>query len=248
MLHLLDPLLAPIARLLIAQGVPFTGFADRMKQHYINAAKRALEADGAKLTDSRISAMTGLQRRDVARLQGDAAPRPQRVNYLAKLVAEWQTNPRYSGHDLPRTGDASFESLARAVHQDVHPRTMLDALLATDTVGHDTASDRVRLLMSSYQPLAGSEEQIDYLANNAGDHVAAATENVTTNAGHFERAAHYSDLTEKQLATLHQKFSKGQMALLKELSQEAADMKRAESGDFRFRAGAYFYSSKEPQR
>ncbi len=241
MLNLLDALLAPTARILVARGVTFPEFAERMKSHYIAAARRQAQADGTKITDSRLSVMTGLQRRDVARLK-DAEPKEKRVHHLARIVSLWQTDGGYPSV-LPRSGPApSFEALAQDVHRDVHPRTMLDALVAAGTVREE--EDSVILIETSYQPLAGTDDQIAYLAKNVGDHAAAATENVMGHEPrHFERAVHYTRLTEAQVAELEDEFRKAEMAVLEEMSRKAAKMKRNGKGTVRFRAGSYFYST-----
>ncbi|NJM83859.1 MAG: hypothetical protein HC844_16675 [Tabrizicola sp.] len=248
-MDLFDALFAPLARLLVARGVLFPALVERMKAHYVQAA---LHLSGGSGTDSRITVMTGLQRRDVARLRG-AEIRDQRPNHLARLVALWLTEPEYQANgrprDLPRNGPApSFEALATALRRDVHPRTMLDALLATGTVGPGADGQTVRLLQSSYQPLAGSEDQITYLARNLGDHMSAASENVQGHQPpHFERAVHYSGLTENQVTALDARFREGQMALLRQIGQEAATMKRENSapGAMRLRAGGYFYQTRD---
>lgn len=240
MLDLLDRLLGPLARLLVARGVLFPDLVERLKSHYVRAARE--QAEG-KITDSRLSVMTGLQRRDIVRLRDDP-PRPERPNHLATLVARWQTDPAYQGRNLPKNGPApSFEALALDIRRDVHARTMLDALLAAGTVAL-TPDDDVQLVQSSYQPLAGSEDQLAYLTRNLGDHVMAATNNVLgADPPHFERAVHYGGLTEIQVDTLRAAHAKGQMTLFEDLSAKAAKMKaeNKKSAQSRFRAGAYFY-------
>jgi hypothetical protein len=190
--------------------------------------------------------LTGLQRRDVIRLKG-FEPRGPRPNHLARLIALWQTGPAYSSAPLPKNGPApSFEALAREVRRDVHPRTMLDTLIATETVALDPDSQMVRLLKTSYQPLAGSDDQVAYLSRNLGDHMQAAVENVLGRAPpHFERAVHYSNLTEAQVAELEAEYRAGQMALFERLSAKAAAMKAEARGAHRFRAGGYFYETSE---
>ena len=245
-MDLFDALFAPLARLLVARGVLFPDLVERMKAHYVQAA---LAPSGAKATDSRISVATGLQRRDVVRLRG-AEVRDQRPNHLARLVALWQTDPIYAqGGDLPRAGPApSFEALAQAVRRDVHPRTMLDTLVAAGTVRLIGDGQRVQLAQASYQPMAGSDDQITYLARNLGDHVAAASENVLGHSPpHFERAVHYGGLTAAQVAQLATQFHAAEMALLQDISQQAAAMKAAGGDDatLRLRAGAYFYQTED---
>lgn len=246
MIDLLDRLLAPFARLMVARGVQFPELSERLKAHYVEAAKGM--TDG-KLTDSRLSVLTGLQRRDVARLRALPASKP-RPHHLARLLALWQTEPDYAGRTLPKNGPApSFEALAKDVRKDIHARTMLDTLEAAGAVAIDFGSQDVRLLQSSYQPLSGSEDQLAYLTDNLGDHFDAATENVQGHSPpHFERAVHYKELGANHVAALKTAYEAGQMGLFKDLSAQAADMKKeanrlpkADTG-FRFRAGGYFYS------
>ena len=246
MLEILDAMFAPLARLLVARGLLFSDFAERMKAHYVAAAL----AQG-KATDSRLSLMTGLQRREVTRLRG-FAPRDLRPNPLARLVALWQTDPAYQGDGKPlplnRTGPApSFEALAWAVRRDMHPRTMLDALVASGTVVLDGAGQQVALVQSSYQPLAGSDDQLAYLTRNLGDHLSTATANVLGQTPPaFERAVHYTELTGAEVTALAEFHRAGQMALFQEISRRAAAMKaHAPRGSHRFRAGAYFHQTEE---
>lgn len=245
MLDILDALFAPFARMLVARGIPFADLTERMKAHYVQAARRQAEAEG-KATDSRLSVMTGLQRREIARLK-DFAPRDERPNHLARLIALWRTAPGYQDggapRDLPKNGaEPSFEDLARQVRRDVHARTMLDALEAAGAVV--VTDQTVRLLATSYQPLAGSDDQIAYLARNLGDHMAAATDNVLADAPpHFERAVHYSGLDAEAVAELDAEYRKGQMALFEAISRRAEAMKAAgRTGSTRFRAAGYFYA------
>lgn len=244
MLDLLDSLLGPLARILVRRGVPFPDFAERMKAHYLRAAE--LQSDG-NATDSRVSVLTGLQRRDVARLRS-YEPKPERPNHLVTLVARWQTEPGYQGFTkplvLPKNGPApSFEALATSIRKDIHARTMLDALEEAGTVDVNDEAQTVTLLKTSYQPLAGSDDQIAYLADNLGDHISAATENVLTDSPqHFERAVHYAGLNAESIAKLDATYQHRQMEVFEELSRMAADMKTENQGGHRFRAGGYFYT------
>ena len=246
-LTILDSLFAPLARLLVARGVVFPDFAERMRAHYIAAAER----QAGKTTDSRLSVLTGLQRREVTRLRG-FVPRDERPNHLSRLVALWQTDPAWAQGGtplpLPRNGPApSFEALAWSVRRDVHPRTMLDALTASGTVALSDDGSEVLLVRASYQPLAGSEDQLAYLARNLGDHLGTATDNVLGGKPpQVERAVHYTGLAEAQVQALAEAHAEGQMALFQDLSRRAAAMKAAgPPGTLRFRAGAYFHQTED---
>lgn len=244
MLSMIDYILAPLARLLVARGVMFSDFVERFKGHYVQAATQRALKERDKVTDSHISVLTGLQRRDVSRLRA-FEHKPPRPNPLTRLVALWQAHPDYRTRALPRTGDApSFETLAREIRQDVHPRAMLDTLLAAGTVEID--GDKVILKQTAYIPLAGSDEQVDYLVSNVGDHLAAATENLIQDTPpFFERAAHYSGLTDEHIAALKQEFDREQMALLERIAAkaEAAKAQAPKGATGRIRAGGYFYAT-----
>ena len=249
MLRVLDPLFAAFARLTVARGILFPDLMERLKAHYIDAAKGMTEG---KVTDSRLSVLTGLQRRDIVRLR-ELEPKEERSNHLARLVALWQTDRVYAAFGtrkaLPKNGPApSFEDLAWIVRRDVHPRTMLDTLVETGTVEISKDGQSVRLRKTSYQPLAGSEDQLAYLAHNFGDHLSAAVENVRgRDPAHFERAVHYTNLSLEQVAELKLDYAAGQMALLEELNRKAAAMKTSapQGANERFRAGGYFYQTPE---
>lgn len=243
MRFVLDSLLAPIARLAVARGVLFGEVAERLKVQFLRGAIDAL--GGQRVTDSRLSVMTGLQRRDVQRLRGLPDDAPPAVNHLARLVALWQVDPRYAGRALARRGADSFEELAAEIRRDVHARTMLEQLLAAQTVMID-ADDCVVLRSATYQPLAGSDAQLAYLARNGGDFLSAATDNVmATPAPHFERAVHYNGLSAAAVAELDAMFRDKQLAVLKEVNARAAALQAASPGAQRFRSGAYFYSEEE---
>lgn len=239
--RVLTPLLMAFAKLMLARGVLFPAFVDAMKQAYVAAAQ---DGDGPS-TDSQISLATGLQRRDIARLRegrDDVDPRP---NPLSNLVAAWQAVQGYHANDcaviLPQNGPApSFEALAKSIRKDVHPRTLLNALLDAGTVHLEDG--KVTLLQTSYQPHAGSLDQLEYLACNVGDHLRTATLNLS--AGHapsYDRAVHYSHLSTEAIAELSALFETRQQAVLEDLNIRAAALQRSSAGSLRFRAGGYFF-------
>jgi hypothetical protein len=248
MLRFLDTILAPLARLLVRRGVLIGAATERLKLHYVRAAQAMA---GPKPTDSRVSVMTGLQRREVVRLSAlpDGAPADRKVNHLSRLVQIWQTDPRFAGRDLDRAGPGhTFETLALGIRRDVHPRTMMDQLEEAGTISV-TSEGRLRLVQASYQPLAGSEAQLDYFADNAGDFLSAATENILSEkAPFFERAAHFNQLSPEAVAQLETRFRDRATALLREMATEAEVLQQQSPGTHRFRAGGYFYSTDEAER
>lgn len=227
--RILDALLAPIARLAVARGVLFPQAAERLKVQYLRAAEALADAPN----DSRISVMTGLQRRDIARLR-DVPDDPPVAHHLSRLVAIWVA-------DHPRSLDRkAFDALAASVRKDVHPRTLLEQLVAAGTVRVE--GDQVQRLKRSYQPAVGSADQLNFLATNGADFLTAATQNVIADAGFFERAAHFNQLSPDAVAELDALFRAGQMDILEGVAARARALQVQSPGDHRFRAGGYFYT------
>ncbi|MEO9514459.1 MAG: DUF6502 family protein [Paracoccaceae bacterium] len=232
----LDPILRPIARLAVRKGWLFPLVENRLRHAYVEVAQTLADGGG---TDSKISIMTGLQRRDIARLRKDtAAPQTQRQP-LAEIIALWWDDPDYDPQGLPVQGDgASFSSLARRVRQDVHPRTFLDILIENGAVKE--VEDQVILNTRSYQPLAGSDDQLTYLAHNVGDHLTTAVSNVVDGAQNYDMGVHYNGLSESAIKQLDAHFRARMKQTLQEMDTMARAFPDSEDGPHRFRAGGYF--------
>jgi len=234
LIHVLDQLFRPLARLAIARSVRFADAAERLRRAYLTAA---VQRAGKDATDSQLSVLTGLQRRDIARLRqlGEAdvslTPDP-----LSRLVARWLAEN--DGEPLPRKGERSFDALARAMRKDIHPRTSLDALLAAGTVVLD--GDTVHLVKRAYVPTEGSAEHLRYLADNVGDHLSVAVGNVLGDPSQFELAVHYDGLSAEAVDALHAMWRARMTATLQEVNARARDLQETSAGVARFRAGGYF--------
>lgn len=247
-------ILAPLATILMARGAPFQAAAEILKQAYVDAARRQ---SGEKLVVSRISVLTGLQRRDVkAIIEEPSEVRRKPGGAMARVLARWAGDPAFRDNgaprDLPRlsAGDArlSFEGLCQAVSRDVHPRTMLDALVDMGAVEFDPAADLVSLKSAAF--LSRDEETLlDYLGANLGDHAEAAAANLNAPDGRppfFERAVHYDGLTPDATAELDATARELMAGVLVQLNERALELQQEnaddETANQRFRAGAYVFS------
>ena len=250
---------APLAELLISRGVGFPKASEQLKRAFLDAAQRQ---DG-KLTVSRLSVLTGLQRRDVkALLAEETAPDNANAGPLPRVLARWAGDPTYLDDKgaplvLPRreAGDGpSFEGLCRAISQDVHPRTVLDLLSAAGAVTFDEQADLVTLVSAAFTP-ADEGQALDYLGRNLGDHAEAAVANVLSEGEppFFERALHYNGLTPASAAQLDAQARRLASTMLNVLNQEALRLQEQDAGDpeasERIRVGVYIRTAedKEPE-
>ena len=233
----LDPILRRLTWLAVRKGWLFPVVEQRLRHAYVEAAVSLCEGD---VTDSKVSVMTGLQRRDIARLRRETAPAQHQRQPLAEIIALWSNDPDYDPKGIPAQGDGvSFANLARRVRKDVHPRTFLDVLVENGAVTE--VGGKVILNTRAYQPLAGSDDQLTYLADNVGDHLASAVSNVVDGARNYDMGVHYKGLSANAIEHLDNQFRTGMNQLLEALDTMARNMPEADDGPYRFRAGGYFF-------
>jgi hypothetical protein len=246
-------LLRPLVRLFIRCGITFPALCDLLRELYVNVAEHDFALKGKVQTDSRVSLLTGIHRKEVARLRGAGAPVstvPASISRTSRIFARWLSAPEFTdaeGHPLPlaRTSEdglASFESLVVSVTRDVRPRAILDEWLDRHLVMID-ADGRVVLTEAAFIPPGGSDQQLYYFGRNLHDHVAAAAANVLGEGPTFmERAVHYDGLSEELAATLEKRSRELAMAALKTLNREANLACETDAGgSWRWNFGVYVY-------
>jgi len=217
--------LAPLAQLCVARGLPIQAVDMQLRQVFVQAAREAHETAGTAPNASRLSAATGLTRREVARLLEDDAKQPlRRPSPSSQVFTRWLTDPGLRDAQqrplpLQRQGAApSFESLAQSVTRDVHPRTLLEELCRLNLVTVDAATDTVQLLGESFVPRGDWARMVGFLGQNVGDHLRAATVNVLGDGQrHFEQAIHADELSERSIAAVKQMVSREWKQLLDSL-------------------------------
>ena len=253
----LSQILGPIVRLMIFKDVRHPEVSEHLKQLFVDQASRHFAIDGKRVTDSRISVLTGLQRRDVKRLRTqDQQLTPPSMGPIARVTLRWNTDPNWSDQDgeplvLPRRGATSFETLVASVSKDIHPRTLLDAMLSEGIVETDGDTDTVLLIRSAYVPKSETEK-LSYLVANLHDHAQACVHNITSrsdSAPFFERAAHFNQLSQTSIRELDQLARKLQDDALKQIAVKAAELQDTDESDplavHRFRCGTYIYFEDE---
>jgi hypothetical protein len=217
--------LAPLAQLCVSRGLPIQAVEAQIRQTFMLAARQAHEAQGATPNASRLSAATGLTRREVTRLlEEEARQTPLRPSPSSQVFTRWLTDAslrdaQFQPLALPRQGEApSFEALAQSITRDVHPRTLLDELCRLNLVTLDPVTDTVHLQADAFVPRGDWTRMVGFLGQNVGDHLRAATANVLgTGQQHFEQAIHADELSEHSIAALRQLVSREWKHLLDNL-------------------------------
>ncbi len=259
-IRVLKGLLRPLVRALIAHGVTAPVFYRLVKQAYVDVAVQDLEDGRRTVTDSTISVLTGVHRRDVKAMRSedqteDAALRAK-VSTLSSVLGHWVadtefTDPNGAPKNLARTGsDApSFETLVQKVSRDIRPRTVLDELIRQNLVTLED-DNTISLKTNAFLGPADLDQRIHFFASNVGDHLAAAAENLVREDPPFlERAVFYNRLTSSSVDALEEQVRALSNSALLTLNRDAnafqAKDKDAEDGTERFRFGLFFYREDE---
>ena len=252
-------LMLPLARLLVARGVPYAQAEESLKTAMVEAAREAHPDGLPHRLVSRIATTTGINRREVTRLtRFDSAPAEPQRSAAANTFMRWRTHPDYLDAQgqplaLARQGDApSFESLARSVTQDVHPRSLLDELLRLGLASHDAEVDRVTLTLDVFVPSTDRARMLEFLAHNVGDHLSAAVANVLGPAPrHLERAVFADGLSpaaiaaaEAWVANAWRDMADALIPFIEKLIADEAH-EPASVRQQRFRAGLYAYTERD---
>lgn len=249
--------LRPLLRLLIRAGVTFPVFAEMVRGLYVETAAKDLSPDGRPPTDSRLTLLTGVHRKEIRRLREEAAPAddapPAVVTLNSQLIARWLGLP----HTTDEAGDplplarSEFDALVASVTTDLRPRSVLDNWIdqGIATMGAD---DRIRLNVAAFVPREGAEARLFYFSRNLHDHVAAAAANVAADGTppFLERSLHYDRLSPEAAAKLEAAGRAAAQQLLVDLNRLALALVEGEAAvaggpTRRVNLGVYLYSEDE---
>jgi hypothetical protein len=194
------PLMRPLVRILVRNGVSFGEFAELLKMVFVESAQDVLQLADSKQSVSRIAITTGLTRLEVSRLltqtDEDAEALAGRLSRVGRLLTGWHQDSDFTGpygipyevqFDAP-PGRRSFTELARRYTGDVPPDEMLDELKRIGAV-LDLGNGYYRVLIRSYIPSAADPAKFHAMSVAFTDLAKTLDQNLRPDEDHklFER-------------------------------------------------------------
>lgn len=260
----LQLVLRPLARLMIDHGLQLGTMVELLKKALVDESMHAYALEGKASTDSRISVLTGVHRKDVKRLRDEPSIRVDDVPIATQVVSRWISDPRYltaerHPRQLSRTarmssaGEPDFTTLVAEVSKDVGARAILEELERLGVV--DVNEDGViSLRATAFVPEPGLDDAFHFLAQNLGAHLSTAAHNLAPHRKGplmLEQSAFSLDLTEAQANDLHRLARSLWKDDLQEFLQ-AATVAELRSEDVpgpkhRVRFGVYFHDERQPE-
>lgn len=255
-------LLGPLVRYLIEQNWTYPAFCELLKKIYIAEALRHDQAMSpqAPVTDSRVSLLTGIHRKDVKRLRAELAREPnapllsKSAGLAVRCVSAWvEHHSDKQGRPLPlpfreEQGSASFEGLVKELKADMRAKSVLDELIRAGVAEQDE-QDVVHLLRSAYVSDL-PEDKLAFLGDNVGDHLNSALANVRSphHPPFIERSVFLNNLPTSALPEIQADIQQQGDALLHEIHRRLVTIRATGSGKLnksRVRFGIFYYE--EPQ-
>jgi hypothetical protein len=245
---------------LISHGVIFPAVVELLRELYVDVARDDFRRAGKDPTQSGLSLMTGVTRREVRRLvedkREDEGP-PHALSLGARIMTIWLGDDDYLDDqglplDLPlasKNDEPSLERLVSSVSKDVRARAVLDEWLRTGLV--DMSGQVIRLKKDAFLFDDGHEEKVYYFGRNLRDHIAAGVHNLEGEEPPFlDRAVYYDALSRSSLETLRQFTHDCGTELVLRVNRKArqlADEDAMAGGDLsgRMTLGVYYFDEKE---
>lgn len=161
--------------------------ADWAKKVYVDVAFEEFAEPGKKQSISRVSALTGLFRREVSRLHdldlNTELVAGDRYNRAVRVISGWMNDAEYqtpSGEPatLPVEGEqSSFAALVRAYSGDIPTRAMLSVLQAASCVEVDS-DENLRLVRHVFIPGNDATDKLYILGTDVGELISTIDHNL----------------------------------------------------------------------
>lgn len=249
-------------RLLIRHGVSYRLFADVARHVYVDVAEQDFPLDGRKPSNARTAVLTGINRKDIAKLKNRPHPLSQASmespTPAARVITAWLNDRTFhttAGKPLEllveeegnvQSERPTFTSLVKEYSSDVPVRALLDELeriAAVEKVG----DDKVRLIVNGYIPIQDMQENLRIFGTAAADLLRTMDHNISSNGGSrlIQRTVSYDDIPTELLQQVRQRSHEEAEAFLLQVNEWLAQYDRGENQDLvgtgKARAGLGIY-------
>jgi hypothetical protein len=211
-------MLRPVVRELIAHGIAYPAVHRMMKELYVEVAESDFALPFKRMTDSRVSLVTGLNRKEVSQLR-KRREQPYRLpevegTIVTRVLGRWMAAPPFATPDgspqrlLYESSDPAaptFATLVRDLGPDVPVRSVLDELLRLGFAEIDP-NGYVRLVVEAYVPPSDAEGKLTLLGSDPAEVFSTIMHNIDNpDAPHLQRKVAYDNIGTKALPVLREK-------------------------------------------
>jgi hypothetical protein len=252
--------LRPIVKRLLEMGIPFGALEVRLRELFVEVAESELALPAPRQTDSRISLVTGINRKEVKRIRSTKerlkAPRSFSINQATSLISRWMTDSettdqRGRPQPLPyrAEGGPSFMKLARKLTGDLAPRVLLNELVRSGAA-ELLEGDLVVLRGDAYVPKAKQSELL-ILGEDPAELIETILRNIFSSESQrlLQRKVYYDNLGSDAADRIRVEMRREGERFLRRINRLLSKYDRdrnpqAPGGDRRYAAlGVYFFDT-----
>ena len=210
-------MLKPVLRQLVAYGVTYPALDQMIREIYVETAEQDFALAHKRATDSRVALLTGLNRKEIARLRQPGRRESERVEVedtaLTRVIGRWMGGPPFSDargrprvlpYESNHSKTATFSRLVRERGIDLPARSILDELIRTGVVEMDDEA-RVHLKQEANVPTGDLEGKLTLLASDPGELFTTIVNNVENpDKPWLQRKVVYDNIGSDALDTLRE--------------------------------------------
>ena len=258
-------IMRPIVRLMLNFQISYPFLVNLLKSLYVEVADEEFGVDDKRQTDSRITLLTGVHRKDVKRLRNERNAdlnTPKNISIGAQLIAYWLGSESFVDElgkpiALPLRSAAkpskekTFDDLVEIVcKQDIRPRVILDEWLNLGIATQDEQG-RIHLNTGAFTPDKGFDEKAFYFGKNLHDHISASAHNLLGNTpSYFDRSVYYDNLSKESIAKLAEMANNTGMQALTQINKTALALQQQDQDkddrNYRMNFGVFNYNAQLP--
>ncbi|MCB0352818.1 MAG: hypothetical protein KDD64_04810 [Bdellovibrionales bacterium] len=205
--------LRPIVRLCLRRATTIQDFVRVAKAVFLEVAEEELRLRGDKVNISRLSVLTGIDRKEIMRLNSEGQPELEEPGSLyGRVMAMWRHSRRFQTKSgAPRVltlegDDSEFRELVRLVSASISPGTVLYEL---EKLGQVQRTKNGLKLLRDAAPLATDHYKGDLLLGSEIETLSdTIEENVKrdTAVGHHQLRTEYDNILQRELPQIRMWF------------------------------------------
>jgi hypothetical protein len=180
-LSLIRHLIRPAVQFCVRYGITGQEVIEALKREFITEATKEIEQRKEKASVSRLSTITGLNRREVDRLTKESGELDTSKNLIYRVVSTWQQDATFlTSSKKPRvlsygTKESDFTRLVATVSKDLNAAAVLAELLRVRIVRETTYG--LALVAENYIPKGDPNALFSILSKDMKDLCVSVEEN-----------------------------------------------------------------------
>lgn len=224
----------PLIRMAMRYGFAYNSFNELVKRMYVEVANEELAKEGRRQTITRISVLTGINKKITRRIlelpKIEHSGVDESFNRSVRVISGWLRDRNFRDKKgdpeaLPFDGtDFSFSELVKRYSGDMSPRALAEELLRVEAIEY-TRHGELRLTSRGYVPGGDEVDKLKILGTDVNDLIETIDHNLLNDDenSRFQRKVAYISFPTEHLLRFRELNSELSQNLLEQLNRWLAD-------------------------